>query len=137
MRSEGVSKLGRWFSWHACAHQQLPEYWAGKMLYEHHLSAENDPDDDPVAFEDLEAAARAKTPFAELMQLKAANGGLRLAYKLMTHQLWQHAQLLLAVTRPCWSWCTREVKNIKSAGDGLRGRPDQNPRPVDERPPIV
>jgi hypothetical protein len=120
VRSESLSKLGRWFSWHACAEQQLPEYWAAKMLYEHHLSAENDPDDDPVAFEDLEAAARAKTPFAELMQLKAANGGLRLAYKLMTHQLWQHAQLLLAVTRPCWSWYTREVKNIKSAGDGLR-----------------
>ena len=119
VRSQEMSKLGRWFSWNGCAHEQLPEYWACKMLYEHHLGAEQDPDDDPVAFDDLEAAAHAKTPFAELMQLKAANGGLRLAYKLMTHQLWQHAKLLCAVTRPCWSWYTKEVKEIKSPRDAL------------------
>jgi hypothetical protein len=73
-----------------------------------------------VAFDDLEAAAQAKTPFAELMQLKATNGGLRLAYKLMTYQLWQHAKLLFAVIRPCWTWYSQEVKGIKSVRDGLR-----------------
>ncbi len=115
-----LSKLGRWFSWNACAKEQLPEFWACKMLYENHTKSTCDPDDNPVAFDDLEAAARAKTPYAELAKLKAANGGLRLAYKLMTEKLWQHAKLLYVATRPCWTWYTREVQTVKSPGDNLR-----------------
>ena len=58
-----------------------------------------DPDEHPVAFDDLLGAAQAKTPQAELVALKAANGGLRLAYRLMTTKLWQHAKILYIVTR--------------------------------------
>ena len=120
MQCQDLSKLGRWFSWNGCAREQLGEFWACKMLYEHHLREERDPDDDPVAFDNLDAAAKAKTPYAELCQLKAANGGLRLAYKLMTHQLWEHAKILFIATRPCWTWYSLEVQRVKSPQDCLR-----------------
>ena len=116
VRSEQLSKLGRWFSWNACAHEQLPEYWACKMLYEHHLRNLQDPDEDLVSFDDLESCARAKTPYEELSLLKASNGGLRLAYTLMTHKLWLHAKVLYVVSRPTWSWYAREVKMSNHRG---------------------
>ena len=53
-----------------------------------------------------------------LAALKAANGGLRLAYRLTT-KLWQHAQILYIVTRACWSWYTRQVKRVRSPKDNL------------------
>jgi hypothetical protein len=69
-----VVKLGRWFSWNAAASEQLPEFWIAKMLLEHHFEGSiPDPDEasaTQVAFEDLGGAARAKTPQAELSQLK-------------------------------------------------------------------
>ena len=75
-----VAKLGRWFSWNGCAKQQLGEYWVQKMIIEDHLGAgdpcasagQRDPDDADVAFDNLQAAAKAKTPQSELAQLKAA-----------------------------------------------------------------
>ena len=69
-----VVKLGRWFSWNAAASEQLPEFWIAKMLLEHHFEGSiPDPDEasaTQVAFDDLGGAARAKTPQAELSQLK-------------------------------------------------------------------
>jgi hypothetical protein len=53
------------------------------MLLKHHLQVQ-DPDEDLVAFDDLQAAAKASTPAGKLAQLKAANGSLRLPYGLMT-----------------------------------------------------
>ena len=81
-----ISKLGRWFSWNGCAKEQLGEYWISKMLLELQEGMQ-DPDEHPVAFDDLLGASRAKTPQAELAALKAANGGLRLAYRLMATKL--------------------------------------------------
>ena len=78
-----------------------------------------DPDEHPVAAGDLLGASRAKTPQAELAALKAANGGLRLAYRLMTTKLWQHAKILYIVTRACWSWYTRQVKRVRRPKDNL------------------
>ena len=72
-----------------------------------------------MAFDDLLGAAQAKTPQAELVALKAANGGLRLAYRLMTTKLWQHAKILYIVTRACWSWYSRQVKRIRRPQDNL------------------
>jgi hypothetical protein len=114
-----ISKLGRWFSWNSCAQEQLDEFWIGKMLLEFHLEGVRDPDEHPVAFDDLLGAARAKTPQAELAKLKAANGGLRLAYRLMTTKLWQYAKILYVVTRPCWSWYSAQVKRVRQAKDTL------------------
>ena len=35
-----LPKMGRWFSWNQVAHEQMPEFWATKMLLEHHLPSE-------------------------------------------------------------------------------------------------
>ena len=114
-----ISKLGRWFSWNSCAHEQLDEFWISKMLLEFHLEGMRDPDEHPVAFDDLLGAARAKTPQAELAKLKAANGGLRLAYRLMSTKLWQYAKILYVVTRACWSWYCKQVKRVRQPKDNL------------------
>ncbi len=115
-----ICKLGRWFSWNDCAKQQLPEYWAGKMIYEWFLATTQDPDDSPVTFDNLDAAARAKTPYTELRALKQANGGLKLAYRLMTTGLCQHAWMLYICTRGCWDWYANQVRSIKTPEDGCR-----------------
>ena len=47
-------------------------------------------------------------------------GGSRLAYKLMTEKLWQHAKVLYIATRACWTWYSTQVKQVKSPKDGLR-----------------
>ena len=43
-----MSKLGRWFSWQDCAHEQLPEFFASKMLLEDHV-VDADPDETEAA----------------------------------------------------------------------------------------
>ena len=116
-----VAKMGRWFSWNACAEQQLKEFWVAKMLYEHHLGDEvEDPDDAAVGFEDLEKVARAKTPRAELSALASAQGGIKLAYKLMTSALFTHAKIMAVVLRPLWSWYSGHVKRVTCPKEGLK-----------------
>ena len=44
-----------------------------------------DPDAATIAFDDLNAAAKAKTPYAQLQKLREDGGGLKLAYKLSSH----------------------------------------------------
>ena len=123
MQQKDLSKLGRWFSWNGCAKQQLNEYWACKMLLENHMQGRRDPmqdpDEEPVGFDDLQAAARAKTPAAELAKLKAANGGLRLAYKLMTEKLLHIAKVLYITTRSYWTWYAQQVQRVRSPKDCL------------------
>ena len=114
-----ISKLGRWFSWNACADEQLGEFWVSKMLLEHYLGDSSDPDESPVAFDDLLGASKAKTPQAELARLKAANGGLRLAYRLMSSALWLYAKMLFVVTRACWTWYCQQVKRVRKAKHNL------------------
>ena len=88
-------KLGRWFSWNASACKQLREFYASKMLLEAHLDhSVPDPDEDAVAFDNLEAAAQARTPREELAKLRATVGGLRLAYKLMSAKLHMTARVM-------------------------------------------
>ena len=83
-----------------------------KMLYEHHFAEDDvhDPDDAAVGFEELSGAARARTAQAELAAPKSANGGFKLAYKLMTTSLHLHAKVLYVVTRPLWEWYAQQVK---------------------------
>ena len=69
-------KLGRWFSWNGCACDQMKEFHSTKMLFEHHLDAPVDPnEEDTFDCEHLDDAAKAKTPAAELAAMKAAGGG--------------------------------------------------------------
>ncbi len=57
---------------------------------------------------------------AEQAQLKAANGGLRLAYQLMSTQLYQHSKILYIATRSCWSWYSQQIQCVQSPLQGLK-----------------
>jgi hypothetical protein len=115
-----LPKLGRWFSWNGCAHEQMPEFHATKMLFEHHLdSGQLDPDL-ADAFDGLVAAGEAATPAAQLAALKNTSGGLSLAYKLMSSSLQAHTKILYYVAKPCWDWYVAQVEGVKTPADGLR-----------------
>jgi hypothetical protein len=115
---ESCPKLGRWFSWNQCFDEQGKEFWALKMLLESHLEEEDDGEtveDLIVQRRDLLAAGREMDPRAELAALRnAGNGGLRLAYRLMTAELHQDARILYTVTGACWAWYTQQVKTVKT-----------------------
>ena len=95
-------KLGRWFSWNDCAEEQIREFWVDKMILEATFDDIQDPDDDATSFHDVNQVGRAKSPAAELAAMRKLGGGIKLAYKLMTTRLLEHAKILQVVTRPCW-----------------------------------
>jgi len=116
-------KLGRWLSWNNSAHEYMPEFTATKMLFEHHLGNQPDPDDMSTFNTDRDsiiAAGRAVNPRAELAALKNASGGLALAYKLMSSDLQVHVKILYTAAQACWDWYTDQVKHIKTASDGFQ-----------------
>ncbi len=57
---------------------------------------------------------------AELAKLKKAGGGLRLAYKLMCTQLYEHSKILYIATRSCWSWYSQQITCVQSPLQGLK-----------------
>jgi len=87
-RTRGAEcKLGRWFSWNGAARANLNQFSAQKMVIEDYLDGPGsglvDPDNEATAFDDLNAAAGARTPHAQLQKLRESGGGLQLAYKMM------------------------------------------------------
>ena len=71
LRTRGEqSKLGRWFSWNASAKENLDDFSAWKMIIEGSLPSRPDPDDAPITFDDIQAAANAKTPLRALTQMR-------------------------------------------------------------------
>jgi len=115
-----MPKLGRWFAWNGCAHMQMKEFHATKMLFEHHLEDSADSDEvETFDTESFEAAAKAETPQGELAALKASSGGLRLAYKLMSSSLQRHIKILYVATQQCWTWYADQVDKVKTPSQGL------------------
>ena len=51
--------------------------------------------------------------------MKAANGGFRLAYQLMSSDLYTYSKVLYIVLRPLWSWYVDQVKKVKTPKHGL------------------
>ena len=66
----------------------------------------------------LSEAARTTDPRKELSLLKSSMGGFKLAYYLMTEDLFDHSKILYKVTEPLWTWYGKRVKNVKSPQDG-------------------
>lgn len=60
----------------------------------------------------------------ELSLLKSALGGFQLAFRLMTEDLFDHANILYRVTQPLWTWYTEQVQKVKSPSDGLKLQAD-------------
>ncbi len=115
----GFPKMGRWFSWNDSCHAQMPEFYATKMLLEHHLNNVKDPDLADAHTFDIDRAALAAvgknpTAAAELAARKGLAGGMALAYKLMSSSLHQHVKILYTVSNPCWDWYTDQVESVKT-----------------------
>ena len=68
-------KSARWFSWNGACKEQLREFHAAKMIFEDMVSDGLRDPDEYIAFDNLRAAAEARTPQQELAQLKASGGG--------------------------------------------------------------
>ena len=94
----------------------------GKELFEGRVpESDNDgerQEDALGALQKLSQAGRATDPRKELSLLKASMGGFKLAYFLMTEDLFDHSKILYKVTEPLWTWCGKQVKNVKSPQDG-------------------
>ena len=86
----------------------MPYFSAFKMILEDCLDGKvPDPDAAAIAFDDLNAAAKAKTAYAQLQKLREDGGGLKLAYELSSHGMLKMCVIIAEVTRPCWNWCQR------------------------------
>ena len=106
-QSLDLPKMARWLSWNRTARQQIPEFWATKMLFEWHLEgAAKDPDDLSCKFDDLKKAATAKSSREELNLLKKSNGGIPLGFRLMSSVMLTCAKIIYVVELSMWSWYT-------------------------------
>ena len=52
--------------------------------------------------------------------MKQVDGGINLAYKLMSTALRDHCRLLLVASKACWDWYTHQVKHVKSPQDAIK-----------------
>ncbi len=114
----GLPKLMRWMSWNEQCEEQLPEFWAFRMVLEKH----NQTDDEPTTFE-LDPceimAAENEDPATELRQLKATYGAGRLIQRISTTALYEDCKALQTATRATWCHFTDRIRNVKSPLDGL------------------
>ena len=85
-------KQANWFAWNKAAHEQIPEFWATKMVLESQLE-----DVDPDACD----AFAVRIPSAALVKMLKAGGGLRLAYRLMTTSMHANAKIMKAGAGAC------------------------------------
>ena len=96
------------------------EFWVGKMILGATFNEVQDPDIDATSFDDISSVGRAKSAAAELAAMRKLGGGLKLAYKVSTTDLLEHAKVLQVVTRSCWTWYTNQVRKVKSPKQGLQ-----------------
>ena len=118
-------KLMRWYAWwynftfqeHQSPISCCAEFWAAKMVFEHHLQQ----DATEVDHADLGSVLddTALTPEEQLRKLKAAQGGFKLAHTVMTADLYLHSKVLFRVGRPSWSYHVWRVDNLKTPAQGL------------------
>ena len=141
-------KPSRWFSWNQCCEEFLPEFHTLKMLAKYEfkdnvrpldeaelpaegitsivLGQKTQPESKQRAREDenilqtMEKMKKKLDPRQELNMLKKLCGGFKLAYKLMTEELYDHCKLLACITRPLWDWYTLQIKDCKSPADALK-----------------
>ena len=57
-------------------------------------------------------------PQAQLAQMKAANGGFRLAYQLMSSELYVYSKVLYVVLQPLWNWYADQCEMVKTTKNG-------------------
>ena len=68
----------------------------------------------------IHQAGNQDTPQAELAAMKKVDGGINLAFKLMSTALRDHCRILLVASKACWDWYTDQVKHVKSPRDSIK-----------------
>lgn len=120
-KKQSLPKQGRWFSWNESCQENLTEYWASRVIYEHHLGPDAaDPDTLSAHIFDIHSAGKQVSAQAELAALKKISGGINLAHSLMSSELRDHIRILSRCTKACWDFYTWHVKEIRTPGDGMR-----------------
>ena len=76
--------------------------------------------DDEFILRTMEKMKKNMDPRKELNMLKKMCGGFKLAYKLMTEELYDNCKLLASITRPLWNWYTDQITHYKSPQDALK-----------------
>ena len=116
-----VVKLMRWYAWWSSfdwlekphGDGRRAEFYATKMIYEHHL--QNTSGD--VIHTDMAALLNdtSLSPQEQLRKLKQANGGFRLAHKVMTDELYSNSKVLYSIGQATWTEHVSNVDNKKTA----------------------
>ena len=107
----------RWFSVNELWHTRSSEFWALKMLLQHHSG---DASDEPLAYMEDPADMMRKNPREELQALRAAYGGLKLAEKLITGWLRSHMAIYYHCTKASWTWYCQQQDRVKQPKHALR-----------------
>ena len=97
-----MPKGSRWFSWHEAAEVALPEFYLSRMLLEWYFPEEPNP----------EATSHLELRTGDL-------GGLRLMLRCLTRSVFELCHILLKVGRPCWTWYTFQIAEIKTSTSNL------------------
>ena len=105
LAKKGLPKPGRWFAWHECAHQQLKEFFATRCLLHWYFEDEG-----------LPAPEEVNTTF---QKCKGDLGGLKLLHRALTYVNHETACIMLLVSRPCWTWYTEQISEIKTPQEGV------------------
>ena len=105
----------RWFSANEAHEVRKTEFWPLREILRDHLSQEN------VTDENLDDPAEVlnRNPRKELAELRAHNGGLLLAYKLLVPWLHTTIRIYVVVTRATWKIYQYQVDQIKTPQQGL------------------
>ena len=104
-------KSGRWFSWANACHDHFPEFWATRMLLKSMHESEQSPDDH----------SHSGKTFSELRKDDDGHGagGLRLALRCCSWQMWYSISALKLPGDVLWKWHSAMVKQIKTPQQGL------------------
>ena len=78
-----------------------------------------DPDHATIAFDDLNGAAKPKSPYSQLQKLREEGGGLNSAYKLSSLAMRGMCVIIAEVIRPCWDWYTKNTTTCKTPRDAV------------------
>ena len=110
----GKPKLMRWFSSNESYKLTWKELWALKLVLQHGFALDDDIGDcrDP-------ATVMGADPRRELRELRANNGGLRLADKLICEFLYRTMPVYYWVTKATWTNYTYRLKCVKRPSQGV------------------
>ena len=105
LAKKALPKPSRWFAWHECAHQQLKEFFATRCLLHWYFEDEGLPAPEEVT--------------TQFQKCKGDLGGLKLLHRALTYVNHQTACIMLLVSRPCWTWYTEQISEIKIPQQGV------------------